>query len=101
MNPPSTSSYTVAGPAKVAKVVKLVNALPPAQPWVTACPADFGPQVTLSFLANNDKTDPLAKVVADGSGCGVVSVVLSNRKAPALSDGDEFVARIEHLLGIS
>jgi hypothetical protein len=101
MNPSSTSSYTVSDRVKVAKVVSLVNALPPWQPGFRSCPKDVGPAVTLTFLANAGNTDPLAKVVADGSGCGVVSVVLSDRKAPPLSNGDEVVSHIQHLLGIS
>jgi hypothetical protein len=100
MNPSSTSSATVSDPTTVQRIASLVNALPPSQPGVTSCPGDDGPEVTLWFLANDNKSDPLAKIVADGSGCGTVSAVVSNRRAPALSGGTTFVPKLEHLIGV-
>jgi hypothetical protein len=99
MNPFSTSYLTVTNGAEVAKVIKLVNALPAAQPGVSSCPADDGPEVTLQLLANNDKTVPLATVVADGSGCGGVSFRRFATEEPGLSGGGTLDPQLEKLLG--
>jgi hypothetical protein len=100
MNPFSTSNLTVTNRAEVAKVIRLVDALPPAQPGVTACPADDGPEVTLHFLANNGKTVPLATVEADGSGCGGVSFRFTTQE-PGLSGGWTLDEQLERLLGFN
>jgi hypothetical protein len=101
LNPFSTSSLTVTNPAKVAKVVKLVDALPPAQPGVTACPADGGPEVTLHLLANNHKTVPLATIGVDGSGCGSVTFSRSGHQGPGFSGGVKLDQQLEQLLGFT
>jgi hypothetical protein len=100
LNPTSTTSLTVTDAAKVRRIVSLVNALPPAQPGAFSCPADFGPDVALSFRASASAT-PLARAVAQGSGCGGVSFTLHGRSEPGLSDGYELVSQLEKLLGFS
>jgi hypothetical protein len=100
MNPSSTSHYTVTDMAKVTKIVKLVNALPPGQPGVIACPADGGPDVTLDFRSASGAT-PLATAIVDGSGCGGVSLMLRGKRAPFLSGGWTAVPRLGHLIGFS
>jgi hypothetical protein len=94
----STSNQTVTDVAQVSKIVSMVDGLPPGQPWEFHCPADFGPNITLTFLQGSKK---VASVFAEGSGCGAVTFSLGGRQGPPLSDGDEFVSRVEHLLGIS
>ncbi len=96
----TTTSQTVTNASQIATIVSLVNALPPGQPWVTACPADIGPDVTLNFLSAAGAA-PLATTVADGSGCGGVSFTLRGRTAPGLSNGPELDTRLGHLLGFS
>jgi hypothetical protein len=100
-NPTSTSSATVTDSATIKRIASLVNALPPDQPGVEACPGDDGPEITLWFLANDNKSDPLGKIVADGSGCGVVSAVVANRTAPALDGGYTLDPQLERILGLS
>lgn len=97
MNPFSTSHLTVTDRTEVAKVVRLVNALAPAQPGVSSCPGDDGPYVTLSFLAGDGKA--LAQAVVDGSGCGGVSFSLGGRQRAGLSGGWTLDEQLERLLG--
>jgi hypothetical protein len=89
--------------SQIATIVSLVNALPPAQPWILFCPVDLGPTVTLNFLPapGAPAAAPLATVVAGGSGCGGVSFTLRGRSAPALGNGPELDTRLGHLLGFS
>jgi hypothetical protein len=96
----TTTSQTVTNASQIATIVALVNALPPAQPWVLFCPADLGPTVTLNFLSAPGAA-PLATAVADGSGCGGVSFTLRGRTAPGLGDSPELLTRLGHLLGFS
>jgi hypothetical protein len=96
----TTTSQTVTNASQIATIVSLVNALPPAQPWVLMCPADLGPTVMLNFLSAPGAA-PLATAVAGGSGCGEVSFTLHGKTAPGLSDGPELDTRLGHLLGFS
>jgi hypothetical protein len=94
----TTTSQTVTNASQIATIISLVNALPPAQPWILFCPADFGPTVTLNFLSAPG-APPLATAVGDGSGCGGVSFTLRGRTAPELGNSPELVTRLGHLLG--
>ncbi len=96
----TTTSQTVTNASQIATIVSLVNALPPGQPWLLACPADLGPDVTLNFLTAPSAA-PLATLVAEGSGCGGVSLTLRGKTAPGLSNGPELDTRLGHLLGFS
>ncbi|HWE33599.1 MAG TPA: hypothetical protein VG410_08950 [Solirubrobacteraceae bacterium] len=94
----STSSQTVTDAARVAKIVADVNALPPGQPGVEACPADVGPNVALKFY--DVPGGPIvAEADADGSGCGTVAFKLAGRTAPYLTDGSGLIAQLDSLLG--
>jgi hypothetical protein len=96
----TTTSQTVTNASQIATIVSLVDALPPAQPWLLSCPADLGPTVTLNFLSTAGAT-PLATVVAGGSGCGGVSFTLHGKPAPELGNGAGLDTRLGHLLGFS
>ncbi len=96
----TTTSRTVENASQIATIVSLVNALPPAQPWVLSCPADLGPTVTLNFLSAPGAA-PLATAVAGGSGCGGVSFTLHGKTAPGLGNGPGLDTRVGHLLGFS
>lgn len=94
----TTTSQTVTDASQVAKIVSLVNALPGAQPWITACPLDAGPDVTLNFLPAAGAA-PLATAVADGSGCGGVSFSIRGKSEPGLSDGPTLDQQLGQMLG--
>ncbi len=95
----STSSQTVTDAIQVAKVVADVNALPPGQPGVEACPADIGPNVALKFYG--DQGGPVvAEADADGSGCGTVGFKLAGRAEPYLTGGPGLIAQLDTLLGM-
>ncbi|HTX46044.1 MAG TPA: hypothetical protein VMD48_07200, partial [Solirubrobacteraceae bacterium] len=94
----TTTSTMVTDPNQVAKVISLVNALPPAQPWFTGCPADVGPDVTLKFLSAAGAA-PLATAYADGSGCEGVSFAVHGKQEPGLSGGYTLDRRLGRMLG--
>jgi hypothetical protein len=94
----SASTQTVTSATTVAKIVRLVNALPAAQPGAEACPDDIGPELTLKFLSAPGAA-PLSTVVADRTGCGAVGMTLHGKQAPGLSGGYEFVPAVQRLLG--
>jgi hypothetical protein len=82
---------------KVARIVSLVNDLPAAQPGTRSCPRAPGAVLSLSFLRS--ATAPaLARVMADGGGCGGVTVTLRGRGAPELKRGPELITRLQSLL---
>jgi hypothetical protein len=99
MNPASTSKQTVTDAGLVRKIVRLINARPPAQPGAESCPADIGPAITLDFLARRGAS-PIATATADGSGCGGVSFALNGKQEPALAGGWQLVRELEKLLGL-
>jgi hypothetical protein len=94
----TTTTRTVTAARKVAKIISLVNALPPAQPWLTACPLDAGPNVKLEFLSAPGAA-PLASAYADGSGCGGVSFALHGKQEPGLSGGYTLDEQLGRMLG--
>jgi hypothetical protein len=94
----TSTSQTVTDAKQVAKIVSLVNALPGAQPWITACPIDAGPDVTLNFLSAAGAS-PLATVIADGSGCDGVSFALHGKQEPGLGNGSTLDQQLGRMLG--
>jgi hypothetical protein len=94
----TTTTQTVTDAKQVARIISLVNALPPAQPWLTACPLDAGPNVKLEFLSAAGAA-PLATAYADGSGCGGVSFALHGRQEPGLSGGYTLDEQLGRMLG--
>jgi hypothetical protein len=94
----TTTSQTVTDAKQVATIISLVNALPGAQPWMTACPIDAGPNVTLNFLAAAGAS-PLATAIADGSGCDGVSFALHGKQEPGLGNGSTLDQQLGRMLG--
>jgi hypothetical protein len=82
----------------VRRIVTLINALPlgPAGPF--ACPNDVGPYVALTFSSAGHT---VARVIADGSGCGFVHLSIGRRDEPFLAGGAGLVKRLSSLLGFS
>jgi hypothetical protein len=75
---------TITNPAKVSKLIKLIDGLPLAQPGVFGCPADFGDSLTLTFRAGRG-TPALAAATVDLSGCGLVSFTIGGKAQPTLA----------------
>jgi hypothetical protein len=97
-DPTSASSMKITAPAKIAKVVSLVNAQPQTQPYVLECPVFVGPDVTVKFYGAS-RSVPVAIVVANGSSCGGALVTLRGRPAPDLSSGPTLADDFGRLLG--
>jgi hypothetical protein len=95
---PGAAPQTVTGRRKVDRIVALINRLPQLQPGVFSCPADRGPDVGLSF-ETAPAAAPVAIAHADGSGCGVVTLRVRGRTAPALSGGPGVIKALDRLLG--
>jgi hypothetical protein len=75
---------TITDPAKVSKLVALVNGLPLAMPGQPAnCPADFGDGLTLTFRAS-PQAPPLAVVTVELSGCQRVALTVGGKSQPGL-----------------
>jgi hypothetical protein len=68
-----TSSVTSTDKSQIASIIAHINALQEPSPLPTACPADFGASLTMSFYRGGAAT-PYATVVADPGGCGTVTV---------------------------
>jgi hypothetical protein len=96
---PPVSPAPVTGSGKVRRIVAYVNSLPPAQPGAVACPNDRGPLVELDFRAPEHRT-PVAIAVADGSGCGLVTVRMHGHAQPSLSGGPRLISWLHSALGI-
>ena len=94
----SAPAGTVTKLARVRRIVALVNALPLGPSGPIACPADMGPFVTLSFSSAGR---PVATAVADGSGCGFVSLSIRDRREPILAGGAGLLRKLSSLLGTS
>ena len=82
---PLKPAFTVTDPAKVARIVAVIDSLAIFPPGTYSCPIDFGAEMRLTF-----RTSPggpvVARLTAEYGGCGVVSVSIGGRSMPALSD---------------
>jgi hypothetical protein len=78
-------SFTVTDPAKVARIAAVVNGLTRFPDGTFSCPAEFGGQMRLTF-ATRPGGPVLARLTAEYGGCGSVSVRISGRDMPALSE---------------
>jgi hypothetical protein len=76
--------FTVTDPAKVARIVTLVNGLTRFPDGAFSCPADFGGQMRLTFRVRPGGP-AVARLAAQYGGCGSVSVRIRGRDMPALS----------------
>jgi hypothetical protein len=78
-------AFTVTDPAKVARIVAVVNGLTRFPDGSFSCPAEFGGQMRLTF-ATRPGGPVVARLTAEYGGCGVVSVRIGGRDMPALSE---------------
>jgi len=97
-------AFTVTDPAKVARIVALVNSLTRFPDGTFSCPADFGGQMRLTFITRPGRP-AAARLIAEYAGCGVVSVRISGRDMPALSEypqsGPRLPQRVLAIAGVS
>jgi hypothetical protein len=77
--------FTVTDPAKVARIVAVVNGLSRFPDGSFSCPAEFGGQMRLAF-GMRPGGRVAARLTAEYGGCGVVSVRIGGRAMPALSE---------------
>jgi hypothetical protein len=68
-----TSSATSTNKSQIGSIIAHINALQEPSPLPTACPADFGATLTMSFYRGG-AAKPYSVVVADPAGCGTVTV---------------------------
>jgi hypothetical protein len=85
-------SLVVTAPSRIRQAIRLLNALPAAQPGAVNCPADLGVTVRLAFRPHR------AVAVVDPSGCGTVTLTLRGRRQPPLAGGRELVPRLARAL---
>ena len=78
-------AFTVASPARVARIAAVIDGLALFPPGMFSCPADFGGRMRLTFRASPGGP-VVASIVAEYAGCGAVSVTIGGRSMPALSD---------------
>jgi hypothetical protein len=76
--------FAFSGRRRIGRTTALINALPLAQPWAYACPADSGFVVRLTFLAAG-RVQPVAVVSVDPQGCNGVGLTLGGRAQPPLT----------------
>ena len=94
----SRGPWTVSDRRRVRRIVALVNGLRLGPVGPVACPADVGPYVTLRFASAGHG---IARVVADASGCGFVSLSIHGRREPFLAGGVRLIRQLSSLLGTS
>jgi hypothetical protein len=97
---PASPAHTVTGPDRIRRIVAFVDGLPRAQPGVLACPADVGPLVRLEFRPALQAA-PTATAIADGSGCGLVTLRIRGHREPALTGGPRLIRWLQSQLGIT
>ena len=95
-------AFTVTDPARVARIVALANGLPSFPPGAFSCPADFGGEMRLAFLARPGGP-VLALLTADFAGCQGVSVTIGGRNVPALGGpgSEPFPEEVLAVAGVS
>ena len=97
-------AFTVTDPAKVARIVALVNSLTRFPDGTFSCPADFGGQMRLTFITRPGRP-AAARLIAEYAGCGIVSVRIGGRDMPALSEypqsGPRLPQRVLAIAGVS
>lgn len=92
---------TVRAPGRIHRAVRLLNALPAAQPGVLACPVDSGSRIRLAFYGGaRAGPRPVAVAVVDPDGCGLVTLSIRGRQEPPLSGGFTLARRLSHALGV-
>jgi hypothetical protein len=74
--------------------VKLLNALPAAQPGALSCPMDRGVRVRLVFRPRR------AVAVVDPSGCETVTLTVHGRRQPPLAGSPKLIRQLARALGV-
>ena len=86
-------AFTVTDPARVARIVAVVNGLSRFPDGAFSCPAEFGGQMRLTFFTRPG--GPVAaRLTVPYGGCGVVFVRIGGRDMPALSQYPESGPRL-------
>ncbi len=91
------------------RVRSLINALPAAQPGVSACPADFAIRVRLAFYSAHS-VRPLAVALVDPYGCEGVQLTIKGTPQPPLASAafpgsgrvhvPPLVTQVDRILGV-
>ena len=74
-------AFTVTDPAKVARIMAVVDGLTRFPDGTFSCPAEFGGQMRLTF-ATRPGGPVVARLTAEYGGCGVVSVASAAGTCP-------------------
>ena len=95
----TSGPYAVSDPSKIDQIVALTDALPPAQPGVQACPADYGGAVRVTFKAADGSV--LAEADAEPGGCGDVTFSIRGQPQPVLSGAQSYIQQLEPIVGFT
>jgi len=93
---------TVTDPAKVRRIVALVDGLPLSPPGVWSCPAGSDATFALTFRAKPG-APALAVAEPDLDGCGWVSFTIAGQRQPSLGSNDggmSFAASVLRIAGL-
>jgi len=93
---------TVTDPAKVRRIVALLDGLPLSPPGVFSCPEDGGAMLILTFRAHPG-APALAVAEPDLEGCGWVSFTIAGKPQPSLGPNDggiSFAANVIRIAGL-
>jgi hypothetical protein len=92
-----TVTRRITAPAVIARLARMLNAMPAAPDIAMPCPAELATYRAAFAAAGGSRP---ALVATTGS-CGDVSVVAGGRQQPALYDsGGRFAALVRHLAGL-
>jgi hypothetical protein len=90
---------TLTRPARIRRVVKLIDHLPAAQPGVRACPNIPGPAVLIDFLHGSDHR-PIAALLTYNSDCVGARFTVRGRTGSPLGHGRELIRALASLTGL-
>jgi hypothetical protein len=90
---------TVTDPAKVARIVSLLDGLNIDSSGTHGCPAMSGRGITLAFLARAGGP-ALASASEELPSCGYLDFSIGGRKQPTLSDGGPFAQKVLGIAGV-
>ncbi|MFZ0041846.1 MAG: hypothetical protein WAK93_11105, partial [Solirubrobacteraceae bacterium] len=101
-------TFTITDRGQLDQVTRWIDALPVVQPGVTSCPSQplhpSPPRVRLAFLSATGR--PLATAAEDANvrepttPCEAMTFTVRGRVQPALLDGAQFLAHVDHLLDL-
>jgi hypothetical protein len=101
MNSPrdTPAPVTVTDPAKVSRIVALLDRLPLDSRGMHGCPLETGKAITLAFLPRAGGP-VLATAAVPLPSCGTVSFAIGGRKQPGLSDSSSFAQHVLAIAGV-